>query len=47
LSRDGIQHRSEFQRSNDSFKNFEVMLTKRPIGKWFANTAILATKNRR
>src|SRR5437867_623405 len=32
---------------NDSFKNFEVMLTKRPIGKWFANTAILATKNRR
>jgi hypothetical protein len=32
---------------NDSFKNFEVMLTKRPNGKWFANTAILATKNRR
>jgi len=32
---------------NDSFKNVEMMLTKRPTGKWFANTAILATKNRR
>ena len=32
---------------NDSFKNVEIMLTKRPIGKWFANTAVLATKNHR
>jgi hypothetical protein len=32
---------------NDSFKNLEIMLTKRPIGRWFANTAVLATKNHR
>jgi hypothetical protein len=31
----------------DRFNNFEIMLTKRPTGKWFANTAFLATKNHR
>jgi hypothetical protein len=31
----------------DSFRNFEVTLTKRPTGKWFANTSFLATKNHR
>lgn len=29
----------------DSFKNVEVMLTKRQSGTWFANTSFLATKN--
>jgi carboxypeptidase family protein/TonB-dependent receptor-like protein len=32
---------------DDTFKNVEVMLTKRATGKWFANTSILATKNHR
>jgi hypothetical protein len=31
----------------DSFKNIEVMLTKRHTDKWFANTSFLATKNHR
>ena len=32
---------------HDSFKNIEVMLTKRPTGNWFVNTSFLATKNHR
>ena len=31
----------------ENFDNFEVMLTKRHTGKWFANTAYLVTKNHR
>lgn len=31
----------------DTFKNIEVMLTKRQTGKWFANTSFLVTKNHR
>lgn len=31
----------------DSFKNFEVTLNKRPTGKWFAFTSVLATKYHR
>jgi hypothetical protein len=37
-----------FNRASDRqeyFNNFEVMLTKRHTGRWFANTAFLATKN--
>jgi hypothetical protein len=32
---------------HDSYKNFEVTLTKRATGNWFANTSVLATKNHR
>ena len=31
----------------DTFKNIEIMLTKRNTGKWFANSSFLATKNHR
>jgi hypothetical protein len=30
---------------NDSYKSIEVQLTKRPSGRWYANTSILATYN--
>jgi hypothetical protein len=30
---------------HDSFKSFEVMLTKRPTGRWFGNTSFLATRS--
>jgi hypothetical protein len=32
---------------SDVFHNIEVTLSKRPGGKWFANTSLLATKNHR
>jgi hypothetical protein len=32
---------------SDFFHNIEVTLSKRPGGKWFANTSLLATKNHR
>ena len=31
----------------DHFNNFEITLTKRPTGRWFANTSFLVTKNHR
>ena len=31
----------------DSFKSYEVLLTKRQAGRWFANTSVLMTKNHR